>query len=76
MYGERWHAKALAVKRAAGFRCEYVYKDGSRCQCTRLLDCHHVTYRRFRCERGSDLVCLCRMHHAKIHGKLGGNRNV
>lgn len=74
MYGKTWREKSTAVKRCAGFRCEYVYKDGRRCMSTVLLDCHHMTYKRLRAERGSDLVCLCRVHHMKVHGRLKHGR--
>lgn len=75
MYGRNWTEKATAVKRAAGFRCEYIYSDGSRCQCTVTLQCHHETYSRFLNERGSDLTCLCQVHHLKVHGRLGSSRS-
>ena len=70
VYGNNWKHKALAAKRVAGFRCQYVYKDGTRCMSNVLLDCHHITYKRLRSERGSDLLCLCRVHHMKAHGRL------
>lgn len=74
MYGPRWKAKSLAVKRAAGFQCQYVYKNGTRCKSNTLLNTHHYTYDRFGAERGSDLVCLCRVHHMKVHGRLPHGR--
>lgn len=70
MYGDKWKARSLAVKRAANFQCEYVYSDGKRCAVSVLLNTHHVTYERFGHERGTDLVCLCRLHHMKVHGLL------
>jgi hypothetical protein len=70
VYGPNWKSKSYAVKRAAGFRCEYVYSNGQRCRATSMLESHHTTYERLGRERGSDLVCLCRFHHMKVHGRL------
>ena len=70
MYGSKWVQRSFAVKRAAGFRCEYVYSDGVRCRSNAMLNSHHTTYDRLGRERGSDLVCLCRFHHMKVHGRV------
>jgi hypothetical protein len=44
---------------------------GCRCCCvctsTRNLDLHHRTYVRFKSERPSDVVPLCRKHHDLYH---------
>lgn len=69
-YGKKWPAKSCAAKRAAGFRCEYVYRTGQRCNSSVLLNTHHKTYDRMGKEKGSDLICLCRVHHLKVHGRL------
>ena len=70
MYGNKWREKAYGVKVAAGFQCEFIYRDGSRCGRRSFLEAHHVTYERLRRERPSDLLCLCRLHHMKVHGRL------
>ena len=70
MYGNKWIEKAHGVKVAAGSRCQFVYRDGSRCESRSFLQAHHLTYDRLQCERPSDLVCLCRLHHMKVHGRL------
>jgi hypothetical protein len=69
-YGNRWPETAAAVKQRAGMQCEYVYSTGRRCTQTRTLECHHVSYERFGKESPFDLVCLCRLHHKKIHGRI------
>lgn len=70
-YGSEWHLIRRAIKQRAGGQCEYVYANGRRCTQSKTLECHHVTYKRFRKEASCDLLCLCSLHHKKIHGKLG-----
>jgi hypothetical protein len=69
-YGSNWQHTAFAIKQRAGMQCEYVYSNGKRCTQSRTLECHHMTYERFGKEASLDLVCLCRLHHKKIHGRL------
>lgn len=49
-------------------RCTHIYKDGSRCECTRWLDVHHIVP---VSEGGTNelrnLKTLCRSHHQMIH---------
>ncbi len=37
------------------------------CKEKRWLDVHHRIYKTLGCERGEDLVILCRKHHTELH---------
>jgi hypothetical protein len=52
----------------AGWQCQNIYEDGTRCHMTTDLQVHHLTYDRYGCERIEDLVVLCGTHHMMIHG--------
>lgn len=69
-YGPLWAAKSQLFKQVAGFRCEYIYADGSRCGVTEGLNSHHNSYDNFRNESFADITVLCRYHHEKIHDLL------
>jgi len=44
------------------------------CASTASLNIHHITYKRLGNERLSDVVCLCRNCHTKLHDILGYDR--
>jgi len=56
-----WRVRRADALEAAGFRCQ-------RCGHMYGLDVHHVTYERLGNERPEDLVVLCRVCHAELHG--------
>lgn len=55
-------------------RVERLHYDDYTCQdcgaTSQSLDVHHLTYKRFRHERTTDLVSLCRRCHDYRHGKI------
>lgn len=59
----QWKAKRAQRLQYAGYRCEHRTR-GRRCK-ERAVQCHHKTYLRLGHERLSDLVCLCKRHHAQ-----------
>lgn len=49
-------------------RCTHVYNDGSRCECTRWLDVHHIVPVSLGGKNElSNLATLCRAHHQMQH---------
>lgn len=68
MYGDDWDARSKIFKELAGWRCEHLYRNGSRCSVTNGLQSHHLTYDRLRKESIADIKVLCRLHHKKAHG--------
>lgn len=49
-------------------RCTHIYRDGSRCECTRWLDVHHITpVARGGTNEVSNLRTLCSAHHRMMH---------
>jgi 5-methylcytosine-specific restriction endonuclease McrA len=73
-YGPDWAAKSLAVKRRAGFQCERILADGTRCPVKGRLEAHHITYENFGAEGFADLVAVCSKCHDAIHNR--GLRNA
>jgi hypothetical protein len=62
--------RSKVIKQLSGYKCQYVYKDGSTCRCSVRLDAHHETYARLGKERATDFTVLCRFHHKKVHGRI------
>lgn len=58
------------------FRRSY-YASGRPSKCSvcgdRLVQLHHVTYRRLGRERFDDVVPLCRVHHQQVHNELANS---
>lgn len=55
-----WKAKASEIKKLANNKC-------TKCNNTKRLHCHHLTYKRLGCELPVDLLCVCERCHSKIH---------
>jgi hypothetical protein len=62
--------KRLICLREAGFQCQHLYQDGSRCPTKAGLQVHHLSYARAGDEPLSDLIVLCDFHHRKKHGLI------
>lgn len=60
---QRTRARALE---AAAEQCEWISSDG-RCQSTKNLNVHHLTYENLGAEKPEDLQVLCRRHHEQVH---------
>ena len=56
-----WHSIAEECKRLANYEC-------SKCNSTEELHAHHLTYDRLGRELQSDLQCLCKKCHERVHG--------
>ncbi len=57
--------------RLAGFQCQHIYPDGSRCPTKTGLQVHHLSYAREGDELESDLQVLCDFHHRRNkHGHV------
>jgi len=63
---EAWRQKAEMVKAERGNHCELCWRSGEKW----VLDVHHLTYERMGNEDDKDLQVLCRLCHARVHGKL------
>jgi ssDNA-binding Zn-finger/Zn-ribbon topoisomerase 1 len=59
-----WEDKRIDALNYAEYKCQICYRNDI------PLHVHHRTYERFKQERISDLVVLCRDCHAKFHDKL------
>ena len=62
---DEWKEKAEAIKQKRGGCCELCGMPGS----IMSIHLHHKTYERIGNEQDDDLVCLCRLCHAKQHNK-------
>ena len=63
MQSKAWDKKRIKRLKKDNFTCQ-------QCGATnKPLDVHHLTYKRFKHERMSDLKSLCRDCHEKAHGK-------
>lgn len=58
-----WAARRDAILSRAGGMCEY-------CQLREAFQVHHRTYERFKKEKMSDLMAVCRTCHQYIHKLL------
>ena len=62
MRGDEWKQKRRARIELDGYRCKM-------CGSPINLNVHHITYDRLGYEEMDDLVTLCKICHAKLHGK-------
>lgn len=66
------YLKHLQSKRWANSRAQCLKRDGykcARCNSTKALQAHHLTYERLGNERLADLITLCRTCHEQEHGR-------
>lgn len=63
----QWKRKVDQVRDRAGGLCEWCRRAG---WVRPGREVHHLTYRRLFFERLSDLVLLCRYHHAWVHRRV------
>jgi hypothetical protein len=66
-----WKRRRREALARAGYRCEMVLLDRSRCPEVEKLTVHHRTYARFGAELPADLVVLCKGHHDEHHALTG-----
>lgn len=63
IHSEQWRLKRREALKHYGYRC-------SNCGTKKRLDVHHLTYDRFKNERLSDLMILCRPCHDLAHSNI------
>ncbi len=76
-YEEYLLSTAWKLKRKQAF--EHYGKMCSKCNKTKNLQIHHLTYRNIFNEPMEDLMVLCKRHHEEMHGikpdKIKGKKN-
>jgi Predicted restriction endonuclease len=67
---EEDYVKYLRSKKWRDFREKLIKKRGRRCAACNIykkrIECHHITYERFKNERESDIVLLCHSCHKLV----------
>ena len=58
------------------FRESKLYKNGCHICSSLPVDIHHKSYKRFKNERLSDLVALCRSCHNDVHNMVRAHDNI
>lgn len=74
MHSEKWYEIRRVILARAGNRCTE-YSWGSRCEMTKKLHVHHVTYDHLGNEWYEDLVVLCDVHHNVVHEHISSCNN-
>lgn len=63
LHGWHWYETRQRALLRSGRQCQHCYAEDRR------LDVHHMTYARLGHEAEADLVVLCSVCHAAVHGR-------